>query len=82
MNFNWIFDWGGDIYARYPIFCYVAAAVLFILLIWKPAKVLKTALLVLILLAILSAAFFLIQSTNVGVQVKEQGLQKMEKSLE
>jgi len=81
MDLHQVIDWGFDFYLRYPIFCYVVAGVLLVLILWKPAKVLKTAFLLLILLALLYAAFFLINSMNIGVQVKEQGIQKMEKAL-
>jgi len=82
MDIDLLVDWGFDFYAHNQIFCLVAGGVLLILVLWKPLKVLKTAFLVLILLAILYAAFFLIDSMKVGVQVKEHGVQRMEKSLE
>ena len=82
MDLDLLVDWGYDFYASQPAFCYVLAGVLLVLLLWKPAKVVKTALLILILLAILFAAFFMIDSMKVGMQVKEQGIEKMEKSLQ
>lgn len=81
MDLDQVVDWGVNFYLHYPVFCYVLAGLLLVLILWKPAKVLKMAFLILILLAILYVAFFLIKSMNVGVQVKEHGLQKMEKAL-
>jgi len=82
MALSRVFDWGFQFYADYPMFCYVAGAVLLLLLLWKPAKVLKAAFLVVVLLTLLYLAFFLVDSMKTGVKVKEQGLDRMEKSLQ
>jgi|GEM_PF-1863486 len=82
MDLSQVINWGVDFFYRYQVFCYVLAGVLLILLLWKPAKVMKTAFLVLILLAVLYFIFLLIDSMQVGVQVKQQGIHKSEKALE
>jgi hypothetical protein len=82
MDFKQVFAWMRDFYANYPIFCYMAAGILLVLLLWKPVKVLKTALLVFILLVVFSGIFYLIDSMKTGIRIEKQGMQQTEKSLQ
>ena len=82
MDFQQILDWGYTFYAQYPIFCYILLGVVVLLTLWKPAKVLKTSLLLLVLLVVLYICFFLIGSLNVGMDAKNRAAHKTEKALE
>lgn len=82
MDFQPLIDWGYSFYAQYPLFSYVLAAVLLLLILWKPAKVLKAAILLLVLSLILYVCFYLIGSMNVGMDVKEKAIHRTEKAIE
>jgi len=77
-----LINWLTDLYYQYPLFCYLLGAVLLLLLIWKPAKLLKFAFLVLVLLGILYVAFTFINSAKTGAKYTKQGIEKSEKGLE
>jgi hypothetical protein len=82
MDLEHLFDWGYTFYVQYPVFCYVAGGILLLLVLWKPFKVLKSAFLVLVLVAIVYIAFYLIDSMNVGLDVKDKAVHRTEKAIE
>ena len=82
MDFSVLIDWAQDLYASYPIFCYALGAVLLLLLLWKPARVLKIIFLAAVLMALIYGLVLLTDTITSGVKVKEGGLQKTQKALE
>lgn len=82
MDSNRMIEWGLNFYSRSPEFCYVVAGILLVLLLWKPLKVLKTALLLSILAAIIAISFYLIDSMDVGRKIKKDAIHRTEKALE
>ncbi|WP_303720178.1 hypothetical protein [Malonomonas rubra] len=82
MDFQPLLDWVYTYYVQYPTFFYVVVGVLLLLILWKPAKVLKTTFLVLVLIFIVYICFYLIGSMNVGMNVKEKAIHRTEKAIE
>lgn len=82
MNLHPLFDWCFNFYAQYPIFCYVLAGVLLLLALWKPAKVIKTTLLILVLIVILYVCFNIVNSMMGSMQSKEKAVHRTEKAIE
>lgn len=82
MDVGLLWDWVGSLYERYPLFSYVAAVLFVLLLIWKPVKVLKNFLVILVFLTLLYLALNLVESMNFGVKVKEQGIRNSEKGID
>ncbi len=82
MDFHSLIAWAQSLYASYPLYCYLAAGALLLLTLWKPAKMLKNAFLLLILLAVLYVCFFLIDSMKTGVDVKEKAAHRTESQIE
>ncbi len=82
MDLQPLLDWGLSFYHRYPEFCYVAAGVLVLLALWKPFKVLRAACVMLVLAVLVYIGFFLINSMNVGIKVKDKAIHRTEKALE
>ena len=82
MDFQPLLDWCFNFYAQYPIFCYVLAGVLLLLALWKPVKVIKTALLVLVLIVILYICITIVNSMMGGMQSKEKAVHRTEKAIE
>lgn len=82
MDFQPLIDWGYSFYAQYQIFCYVLAGILVLLSLWKPFKILKAACLLLTLAVIVYICFYLIDSMNVGMDVKEKAIHRTEKAIE
>ena len=81
MDFSQISDWAITFYRQYPEFCSVVAAILLLLILWKPFKVLKNVLLLLVLAVIVYAAFYLIGSMNVGMDIKNKAIHRTEKAI-
>ncbi len=73
--------WAGDFYARYPIFCYVAGGVLLLLVLWKPAKILKNIFLLLVLLAVIYFAVQVFGSLETGIKLKDKGTKRTEEAI-
>lgn len=82
MDFQALLEWARNLFARYPLYCSLAAAALLLLTLWKPAKMLKRAVLLLVLLVVLSLCFFLIDSMKTGVSIKEKAAQRTENLIE
>lgn len=82
MDLQQLSDWGYTFYVQYPAFCYVAGGIFLLLVLWKPFKVLKSAFLVLVLAAVVSIAFYLLDSMNVGLEVKGKAVHRTEKAIE
>ena len=82
MDFQPLIDGVHNIYAQYPLYCYLAAGALFLLTVWKPAKMLKRALLLLVLLVVVYICFFLIDSMFSGVDVKQKAIHRTESKIE
>lgn len=82
MDFAPIFDWAINFYSQYPQFCYIVGGILLVLVLWKPAKVLKNALLLLVLLLVVYVAFYMVDSMNFGKKIKEEAIHRTEKAIE
>lgn len=82
MDFHPLFDWCFNFYAQYPIFCYVLVGALLLLILWKPAKVIKTALLILVLIVILYVCINIVNSMMGGMQIKDKAIHRTEKAIE
>lgn len=82
MDFQQLIDWGYSFYAQYPIFCYVVAGILLLVSLWKPFNALKMAFLLLVLATILCLCFYLIDSMNVGMEIKKGASQRTQKELD
>lgn len=82
MDFQPLFDWIYTYYVNYPIFFYVLGGALLLLILWKPAKVLKTTFLILVLVVIVYICFYLIGSMNVGMNVKDKAIHRTQKAIE
>ncbi len=63
------------------VFCMVAGGILVVLLLWKPVKVLKGIILLIILAAVLYVAIRLVDSVNFGSSLKKSGIERTEKAL-
>lgn len=82
MDLQPLLTWGHDLYTEYPLYFYLIAGALLLLTLWKPAKMLKRALLLLVLLAVLYVCFFLIDSMRTGVDVKQKAAHRTEDMIE
>lgn len=82
MDVQQIVAWGESFYGQYPLFCYIAGGLLLLLALWKPFKVLKNVCLLLVLVAVVAAAFYLIDSMNFGVKIKNKAIHRTEKAIE
>ena len=82
MDFQPLFDWTYNFYLQYPTFCYVIGGGMLLLALWKPLKVLKGILLLLLLALILYLCFFMIKSINFSMDVKEKAIHRTEKAIE
>ena len=72
MDIQLVLDWLLDLYAEFPIPFYLTAGILFALTLWQPVKMLKRALLFLVLLAVIYVCFYLLGSMMSGVDVKQK----------
>ena len=82
MDFQPLIDWCRSYYAQYPIFCYVLAGVILLLLLWKPTKVLKTLVLILVLVVILYICATLVGSIQGGSSLTDKAVRRTEKGIE
>ncbi len=82
MNFQPLFNWAYSFYLQYSIFCYVIGGVVLLLVFWKPLKVLKSILLMLVLALILYLCFIMTQSVDFSIGVKEKAIHRTEKAIE
>jgi len=82
MGIQTLIDWAHTFFVQYSVFCYVLGGIILLLILWKPAKVLKTTFLILILLIILYACFYLLGIMNLGIDVKDKAIYRTEKSIE
>ena len=82
MNFQPLFDWAYNFYLQYPIFCYVIGGGMLLLVLWKPLKVFKGILLMLVLATIVYLCFCMTNSINIGIGVKEKAIHRTENAIE
>ena len=68
-------------YEHNSLFCMVAGAALVLLILWKPAKMLKRIALVVVLALIVYTAISLVDSANFGSNLKKSGIERTEKAL-
>ncbi len=80
MDFDLV-DWALDFFAQNQLFCYVAAGILVVLIIWKPGKILKNAFLLLVLLGLIYFVMQIFTSINVGRSVKDKAIHKTERAM-
>ena len=82
MDLQPLFAWVQDLYSSDPIYFYLAGAILLLLTLWQPVKMLKRALLLLVMLVVLYICFFLIDSMKTGVDVKQKAAHRTESKIE
>ncbi len=82
MEISQLLDWGLSLYRQYPAFSYGIAAVLLVVTLWKPFKVLKTAFLLLVMAVCLYIGLTLISTMKAGVESKNKGIHRSEQTTE
>lgn len=82
MEISQLLDWGFSFYRQYPVLCYGLAAVLLVVTLWKPFKVLKAAFLLLVLAICLYIGLTLINTMKIGVENKNRGAHRLEQTTE
>ncbi len=82
MDIQQLLDSASSFYHRYPIFCYVAGALIILVVLWKPRKALKNLLLLLVLGLILYIGLTLVSSVDFGIAVKDKAIHRTEKEIE
>ena len=81
MDFQPILNWFNNIYLQYPILCYVIGGAILVLVLWKPLKVLKFFLLMLVLALIVYACLYLTKAIDFGIATKETEMNRTLKEL-
>lgn len=82
MNLDLLFAWLNDFYQHYPIFCYVAGGIVLLFCLIKPVKAIQYLFLALVLSGLLYFGYYLLDSLNVGIKAKSEGIQRSEKAID
>jgi len=71
MSIQPLFSWLNSLYLQNPILCYAIAGAIIVLVLWKPVKVLKFIVLVLVLALIVYASLYLTKAIDFSIATKK-----------
>lgn len=81
MDFQTLLNWLNNIYLQYPILCYAIGGAILIFALWKPLKVLKFILLMLVLALIVYAGLYFTKAIDFGIATKETEMNRTLKEI-